>query len=194
MEIILNEDIVGLGDIGDVVKVKPGYARNYLIPRGFAFETDSKRASLASHRRMQVEAKKNKLKGQAQNFAEKLRGLSLELQLRQGIGGKAFGSITSKDIAEAINEKLTTDQAFLNDPALEGFTLDRRRVLLSEPLKRIGEHSVSVKLHPDVQTEVLVTIKGLEAKASQVEEQAAELKEALDELSDADESDIEEME
>ncbi|MCB0360467.1 MAG: 50S ribosomal protein L9 [Bdellovibrionales bacterium] len=171
MEVLLSEDVVGVGDIGDVVKVKGGYARNFLIPRGLAIETGAASAKEIAHRKRQIDAKKRRLKSAAEARADDLRNLSLEFELRVGGGGKAYGSIGSRDVAAALSS--------------HGFELDRRRVLLSEPIKRAGTHFVAVKLHPEVQVQVKLLITAVEAAKKDEQEAAEALREALDEASDA---------
>jgi large subunit ribosomal protein L9 len=157
MQVILTEDVVGLGDIGESVKVKPGYARNFLIPRGKAIESQTSNAKVTKHLMTQIEARKGKLKDAAQEQATKLSETALKLGLRVGSGGKVFGSITSRDISKALAE--------------EGFELDRRRILLDEPIKQIGSKAIKVKLHADVFTEIKVEIEQLQATKEQEAEE-----------------------
>ena len=166
MDIILMDDVVGLGDIGEQVTVRPGYARNYLIPRGLAVETGARSAGELAHRRRQIEAKKRRMKGAAESIAEQIRGTTLELGLRVGSSGKVFGSIGTKDIAE----KLTA----------AGFAIDRRRVVLAEPIKKLGTHFVKVKLHADVECQVKVNIEQIAASKEEEEAEAEKLKVSLE--------------
>jgi len=188
MRIILTDDVVGLGDIGETVNVKPGYARNFLIPRGMAIETGSSSAKEAAHRSRQIEAKRRRMKGTAEEKAKNLQGSEVRMELRGGAHGKVFGSIVARDIAAKLAEM--------------GYELDRRRVLLTEPIKRVGEHAVRIKLHQEVETEIKVIVTAREstrdeedadvsaAKAS-IEEQSEKQNEksaARDESSEEDES------
>lgn len=149
MKIILTEDVVGLGDIGEHVTVKPGYARNFLIPRGKAVEVGAKSAKSIAHQRWQIDAKKKREQVKAEELAATVRNIELQFGLRVGSGGKVFGSIGSRDIAEKLTE--------------QNIQVDRRRVLLAEPLKKPGTHFVTVKLHADVKAQVKVTIEKLAA-------------------------------
>jgi large subunit ribosomal protein L9 len=170
MRIILAEDVVGVGDIGEIVTVRPGFARNFLIPRGAAMEVGAAQAHTLEHKKRQIEAKKKRLRGQAQEVAQKIRDLALEIGLKVGSSGRVFGSITPKDIAE----KLT----------LAGFEVDRRRVILAEPIKKLGMHFVKVRLHPEVESQLKLSV--VEVKATEEEEQAVvkRVKEKLEVASD----------
>lgn len=164
-QVILTEDVVGVGDIGEKISVKRGFARNYLIPRGFAIEAQSAKAKLVAHRMKQIEAKRKRLQADAEKRAESIRDLKLDFELRFAKGGRAFGSINSKDIAAKLAE--------------QGFEIDRRRVQLSEPLKKAGAHLVKVKLHPEVFAHVKVQIEALQATAKQEREEAEETQKKL---------------
>ncbi len=161
MRIVLTEDVVGVGDIGETVKVRPGFARNYLIPRGFAIEAGSVSANALAHRMRQIEAKKRRLKSEALAHAKTMEDVVISLGLRVGSGGKVFGSITSRDVADKLAE--------------QGFAIDRRRVLLSAPVKKIGAYYVELKLHPEVKVQVRLDVT---AVAATKEEEAKELEEA----------------
>jgi large subunit ribosomal protein L9 len=144
MQVILRDRIENLGDAGDVVDVKPGYGRNYLIPRGLAYE-----ASPANVRRMEAERaaqgrKEAETLGEARQQASRLEGVSLTFNARAGQEGKLFGSITNGDIADKLAE--------------QGIQIDRRQIELDEPIKSLGVHSVPVRLHPQVQPEIKVWV------------------------------------
>jgi large subunit ribosomal protein L9 len=153
MRIILADDVVGVGDIGDTVTVKPGYARNFLIPRGFAIEAQSASAKEIKHKMRHIEAKKSRLKDGAQAVSEKLTKAQVTLKLRVGTGGKVFGSVGTRDIASKLKEL--------------GFDVDRRRVMLSDPIRTLGSHEVGVKLHPEVISIVRVNVESMEATKDQ---------------------------
>lgn len=159
MKVILTDDVVGVGDIGESINVRPGYARNYLIPRGLAIESEAASARSIAHKMRQIEAKKKRMKGTAESRAKDLAAVEVVMELRVGSNGKAFGSIGARDIAA----KLT---------AL-GFELDRRRVLLAEPIRKLGEHVVGVRLHQEVQTDVKIIVNPREFSKEE-EEQLAE--------------------
>ena len=132
MQVILRDRIENLGDAGDVVDVKPGYGRNYLIPKGLAYE-----ASPANVRRMEAERaaqgrKEAETLGEARQQASAIEGVSLTFNARAGQEGKLFGSITSGDIADKLAE--------------QGITIERRQIELDEPIKAVGKHEVPVRL------------------------------------------------
>ena len=144
MQVILRDRIENLGDAGDVVDVKPGYGRNYLIPRGLAYE-----ASPANVRRMEAERaaqgrKEAETLGEARKQATAIEGVSLTFNARAGQEGKLFGSITSGDIADKLAE--------------QGIQIDRRQIELDEPIKSLGVHSVPVRLHSQVRPEIKVWV------------------------------------
>ncbi len=170
MQVILTEDVVGLGDIGETVTVKPGYARNFLIPRGTAIELASASAKQVEHMSRRINAKKRQLKGAAEERAKEVSSLTLEFTLRGASGGKVFGSIGNRDIAAKLLE--------------QGIEIDRRRVMIAEPIRSIGEHKVSVKLHPEVTANLTVVVN--KAKATE-EEEAQETEEARANLEASDE-------
>ena len=144
MQVILRERIEQLGDAGEIVDVKPGYGRNYLIPKGLAYE-----ATAANKRRLEAErartaAKEAETMGEAQKRAAAIEGISLTFHARAGQEGKLFGSITSADIAEKLAE--------------QGVTIDRRQIELDEPIKALGVTSVPIRLHTSVRPEVKVWV------------------------------------
>lgn len=147
MKLILKQDVENLGEAGQVVDVKAGYARNYLLPQGLAYE-----ASAANLRRMEEEQKRAEERArrdflEAGRRAAQVEGLKVTFQARAGEDGKLFGSVTSADIAERCN------QAGLD------FELDRKSILLDEPIKSLGDHRVAVRLLPEVEAEVMVTVE-----------------------------------
>ena len=171
MRVLLTDDIVGVGDIGESVSVRPGFARNYLIPRGLAIETGAASAKSIAHRMRQIEAKKKQLQSVATEKANELSNKTVELTLRVGKGGKVFGSITARHIAEALTE--------------QGFEVDRRRILLNEPIKRIGSREVKVKLHPEVVTNLAVNVSAVDATAEEQQREADEAKQKIEAAADA---------
>jgi large subunit ribosomal protein L9 len=144
MKVILKENIETLGHIGDIVKVAPGYARNYLLPKGLAVEATEKNAKALEHVKRQMAYKKDKALESARNLAAKLGELSVELLHKAGEEGKLFGSVTNMEIA-----------AFLKD---KGFEIDRKTIHLVEPIKQVGEYDVTVKIHPEVSATVKVKV------------------------------------
>jgi len=151
VKLILREDVPSLGDAGELVSVKPGYARNYLIPQGKAtFATEANVQEL-EHQRRVVEAKLAKQLESLAAVRKHVEGLSLEVAARAGEEGKLFGSVTSLQIAELLGRN--------------GVEVDRRRVQLSEPIKELGEHSVGVKLHRDLVAKLKVVVVSEQAAA-----------------------------
>ncbi len=145
MKVILKENIETLGHIGDIVKVAPGYARNYLLPKGLAIEATEKNAKSLDHALRQMAYKKNKALESARSLAAKLEALAIDLPHQAGEEGKLFGSVTNMEIA-----------AFLKD---NGFEIDRKTIALAEPIKQLGEYSVPVKVHPEVTATLKVSVK-----------------------------------
>lgn len=173
MEVILRDDVPGLGDISDKVNVKPGYARNFLIPRGLAFEAGSSSAKQVSHLMKQVDAKKKKMKLEAEERAKKVSGISVFTTLKTASGGKVFGSVGQKDIADLLSR--------------QGLVVDRRRVLIDEPIKKLGSHEIPVRLHAEVVATVTLNIAGQEASRDEVERQVKKFSEKLSNIeSEAD--------
>jgi large subunit ribosomal protein L9 len=161
MNILLSEDIPGLGDIGQTVKVKPGYARNFLIPRGLAVELGAASARGLEHKRRVIDKKRKELKSQAEAIAERLKAHTLVMGLRVGSGGRVFGSIRAKDISDAL--------------LADGYEIDRRRIHLDEPIKKTGEKKVSVKLHSEVKVTIRINV---EQRAATEEEDKQEVEAA----------------
>ncbi|MDZ4862031.1 MAG: 50S ribosomal protein L9 [Gemmatimonadota bacterium] len=144
MEVILREDIKTLGKAGDLVKVKPGYARNFLLPKGLAYEaTDGNRKRIASESKARL-ARVAEERSAAEATAAKLAAAPLALSRKAGEGDRLFGSITAQDLADALTA--------------QGIELDRRRIELEHPIKTVGLHTVPVRLHPDVHAELRVTV------------------------------------
>ncbi len=170
MKVILREDVVGLGDIGETVKVRPGYARNFLIPRGMAFETESGSARTIAHMMLQIEAKKRRMKGAAADLSQRVRNTTVELSLRVGTGGKVFGSVSAREIAEKLSEA--------------GIEVDRRRIVLPEAIRKVGTHFVRVKLHADVESQLKVVIKAVAATKAEEEVETAEARAVIEEAAE----------
>jgi len=144
MKVILKENIDTLGHIGDIVKVAPGYARNYLLPKGYAVEATEKNAKALEHVKRQMAYKKDKVTEAAKLLLAKLEGLTVDLVHQAGVEGKLFGSVTNMEIAAFLKEK--------------GVEIDRKKIALAEPIKQVGEYTVPVKLHPEVTATLKVNI------------------------------------
>jgi large subunit ribosomal protein L9 len=144
IEVILREDIKTLGRAGEMVRVKPGYARNYLLPQGLAYEaTEGNKKRVAAEGRART-ARNQAEKTDAERSAAALSEVTLTLTGKAGEEGKLFGSITSQDIADAL--------------ARQGHSVDRRRIELEHPIKTTGTHTVTVRLHPEVHADVRVSV------------------------------------
>ena len=147
MKVILQENMENLGHIGDVVKVAPGYARNYLIPKGFAMLANERNTKALEHAKRQLEYKKNKMLEQAKAIVAKIEGIVLNLVHAAGEEGKLFGSVTNMELAEQLKA--------------HGVEIDRKKIVLVDPIKQVGEYSVAVKVQP----EVVATLKVIVSKA-----------------------------
>jgi large subunit ribosomal protein L9 len=146
MQVILRQQMENLGNPGDVVDVKPGYARNYLIPKGLAFEATPGNLKRIAGEQASAAKRESAALGEARKAAEAFENVSLTFRVRASEEGKLFGSITTADIAEEL--------------AKQGITVDRRQIDLEEPIKSLGVTSVPVRLHAQVRPEVKVwTIK-----------------------------------
>lgn len=144
MEVILREDVQSLGKAGAVVRVKPGYARNFLLPRGLAFEaTEGNKKRIAAEGRAR-DARREEDRTKAAESARSLEALSLTIPAKAGEGERLFGSVTSQDIAAALERA--------------GQPVDKRRIELEHPIKSLGDHKVPIRLHPDVQAMLRITV------------------------------------
>ncbi len=152
MEVILREDVPHLGSIGDVVKVKPGYARNYLLPRGLAIVADKRNLGEVEHQKRVVAQRRERVLRAAQSAAEQLGAVRLTIKARAGEEGKLFGSVTNIDIERALADR--------------GFTVERRKIRLDEPIKVLGEHKVAIHLGVGVDTQVVVAVEPIETEES----------------------------
>lgn len=149
MDIILKQDVPTLGYRGDIVKVKPGYARNFLIPQRMAVIADEANRKMNTEDLKQGANKLNKMKTNAQDVANNLSNTTIEIAVRTGAGGKIFGSVTTLQIAQSLKEK--------------GFDIDRRKIHLDAEIKTTGEYQATVDLHKDVKAKVNLKIVGAEA-------------------------------
>ncbi len=147
MEVILREEVPHLGTIGDIVKVKPGYARNYLLPRGLAVVADRGNVKMLEHLKRVAAEKAQRERKTAETLAQKITNLRLIIRARAGEEGKLFGSVTTQDIEKAM--------------ATAGYTVDRRRIRPAEPIRTLGEHMVPVHLGPGVDAHVTIMVEAL---------------------------------
>ena len=144
MQIILRHAIENLGKPGDVVAVSPGYARNYLLPRGFAYEATPGNLKKIAQERARLEAAENERREAAQGLAQKLEEVSLTFSARVGDEGKLFGSVTAADIAQQLEA--------------QGFHIEKRQIDLHDPIKTLGVFRVPVRLHAEVKPEIKVWV------------------------------------
>jgi large subunit ribosomal protein L9 len=155
MEVILLERIEKLGQMGDLVKVKPGYARNFLLPQRKAMRASKDNLALFEKQRAQLEAANLKRRDEAQAVAVKMDGLSVLMVRQAGEGGQLYGSVSGRDVADAIGAA--------------GYTVERRQVNLDNPIKTLGAWPVRVSLHPEVSVTVTVNV----ARSAEEAERAA---------------------
>lgn len=144
MKVILKEDIDNLGNMGDIVTVKPGYARNYLLPRRLAVEASVSNMRGFEHQKRTIQQRANKIKNSLHLLADKISARPLIIRVKAGEQEKLFGSVTNIDIERSLAEA--------------GFEIDRKRIILEEPIKRLGEYTVRVRLHPQVTADVTVQV------------------------------------
>lgn len=145
MEVILREEVEKLGSRGDVVKVKPGYARNYLLPHRLAVAATESNKKIVAQEKEAYLRKEAKLAGEARDLGGLLANVNLVFTQRAGEEGHLFGSVTSKDIADALER--------------QNFKIDRRKIQLDDPIKQVGEYKVPLRLHRDVTQEITVTVQ-----------------------------------
>ncbi|MCR4402426.1 MAG: 50S ribosomal protein L9 [Firmicutes bacterium] len=146
MKVILKQDVKGLGREGDTVKVADGYARNYLIPRGLAIEASERNLRVLEAEKIAVERKADKELALARKLAQELASGGITIRRKSGEGGRLFGSVTARDIADAIREVI-------------GVEVDRRKIELSDPIKAVGSYTIPIRLHPQVAARVLVDVE-----------------------------------
>ena len=144
MEVILREDIDKLGIRGQVVKVAAGYARNFLLPKRLAVAATESNQKIVEQERQAHLRKEAKLASEAQDLAKLVTGTVLTISAKAGENDQLFGSVTAKDVAEALEA--------------QNFTIDRRKIQLDDPIRTLGEHKVTIRLHRDVSTEVTVNV------------------------------------
>lgn len=144
MEVILRQAVEKLGHPGDIVTVSPGYARNYLLPRGFAFEATPGNRKRIERERSRLEQAEEIRRGAAQEQATRLEQVSLTFSARVGDEGKLFGSVTSADIAQQLEA--------------QGFAIEKRQIDLHEPIRALGVYRVPIRLHADVHPEIKVWV------------------------------------
>ena len=153
MQVILTTEVLGLGDPGEVVNVKNGYGRNYLIPQGMAIEATKKNIAQVEEARVRIAAQTAKEAEKVKSEADKLAGVALSIKVKTGEGGKLYGSVTNMDIAKLLAE--------------QGYDIDRRRIILETPIKQVGQCGFKVKLHPQVSVDLGILVEAEEPEAAQ---------------------------
>lgn len=144
MKVILKEDIKKIGKMGQIVDVADGFARNYLVPKGLAVEANTQNIRSIEHEKKIVHEKARKLKDSAQDLSSKISAMTITIKAKAGEEGKLFGSVTTMDIAEALHN--------------EGIEIDKKRISLEEPIKRLGSYPVNIKLHSDVSLQLNIQV------------------------------------
>ena len=144
MKVFLKEEVKNLGKMGEVVNVSEGYARNFLLPKKFAVEANTKNLKEFEHNKRIIDDRAAKIKDASKATADKLSALTLKIRAKAGEEEKLFGSVTTMDIAEAFKA--------------EGYDVDKKKILLAEPIKRLGEYTVEVKIHSEVNATVKVQV------------------------------------
>ena len=145
VQVILVEEYPALGHIGDILNVKPGYARNFLLPRGIVVEASSSNGKLLKHKMAGLQAKRAKLKAQAEEFGKKLSATALSFTLKAGESGKSFGAITTKDIEAQLKAN--------------GYDIHKKQIKSFDPFKVAGEYKVEVRVHADVTISIPVKVQ-----------------------------------
>lgn len=144
MKVILKEDVKNIGNMGQIVDITDGFARNYLIPRGLAVEANVKNIKSLEHEKKVIQEKVKKIKISSQTLSDKLANMTLVIKAKAGEEGKLFGSVTTMDIAGQLKN--------------EGFEIDKKKISLEEPIKRLGSYSVNIKLHADISTQINIQV------------------------------------
>ena len=144
MKVILKEDVRNIGTMGQIVDVADGYARNFLVPKGLAVDANVKNIRAMEHAKKTIQEKAKKIRGQAQELSDKIANMTIVIKAKSGEEGKLFGSVTSMDIAEQLKN--------------EGIDIDKKKIIIEEPIKRLGSYSVGIKLHSDVTTQVTLQV------------------------------------
>ena len=171
MKLILRADVENLGTLGDVVEVKPGYGRNYLLPQGLAMVASPANLKTFEQERSKLQARMDAMRAEARGLAGRLELLKLVIPMHVGENDKLYGSVTSSIIGDAI--------------AAEGIEVDRRRILMDAPIRTLGEHPVRVRLHADVIAVVPVLVVS-DHQPEAAEEELAEAAEAAEALAEAE--------
>lgn len=144
MKVVLKDDIKNVGKMGQIVDVADGYARNYLVPRGLAVEANIKNLKSLEHEKKIIQEKAKRIKNSSQTLSDKISTMTLVIKAKAGDEGKLFGAVTSMDIAGLLKN--------------EGIEMDKKKIFLDEPIKRLGSYSVNIKIHPEISTNLNIQV------------------------------------
>lgn len=144
MKVVLKDDIKNIGKMGQIVDVTAGYARNYLVPKGLAVEANTKNIKSLEHQKRIIQDNATKIKNSAQDLSNKISTITLVIKAKAGEEGKLFGAVTTMDIAELLQK--------------EGIEIDKKKISLDEPIKRLGSYAVNVKIHPEILTHISLQV------------------------------------
>ena len=144
MKVVMKEDIKNVGKMGQIVDVADGFARNYLVPRGLAVEANTKNLKALEHEKKLIQEKAKKIKNSAETLSDKISTMTLMIKAKAGDEGKLFGAVTSMDIAELLKN--------------EGIEMDKKKIFLDEPIKRLGSYSVNIKIHAEISTHLNIQV------------------------------------
>ncbi len=144
MKVILKREVEALGLEGDIIAVANGYARNYLIPKGFALEATSQNVKLMETQRKKIEIRRLKAKEDAEKVKERMRDVVVTIRQKAGEEGRLYGSVTTMDIAAELEK--------------QGIAIERKKIILDKPIKTLGDFDVSVRIHPQVKAAIKVTV------------------------------------
>ena len=144
MKVILKQNFESLGDVGEIVSVKDGYARNYLIPKGIAMAASPQNMRVIEQERKRLDAAEARIKKESEELKDKVESVSVTAEVQVGDEDRVFGAVTSQNIAELLTAK--------------GFDIDRRKIILDEPLKALGVYEVPIRLHPEVEAKIKVWV------------------------------------
>ena len=183
MKLLLKEDVDGLGYCGEEVEVKDGYGRNFLVPKGKALLATPNNLKAFNHQKRIVQAKVKKVTGIAQEVADKISAATIQIRKKMGDGGKMFGAVTAQEISDLLKAK--------------GIDIDRRKIQIQEPIKKAGEYSIPVKLHPEVTAAIKLTVEGekvvekTEGEAEVEEKTKAKVEETIETTEESQEKEAE---
>ena len=144
MKVILKEDVKSIGSMGQIVDVSDGFARNYLVPRGLAVEANVKNIRSLEHEKKVIQEKARKVKNSVQDLANRLANMTVVIKTKAGEEGKLFGSVTTMDIAEQLKN--------------QGIEIDKKKISLDEPIKRLGTYAVNLRLHSEITAQVNIQV------------------------------------